>query len=71
VAQFYLEVMAHSKPTKFLGVALNTWGMDEDSARAAIKEAERITGKPTTDAARYGAEVLIDAIDAHRKEIGK
>lgn len=71
VAQFYVDVMARSKPTRFLGVALNTWGMDEASALAAIKEVENLTGKPTTDAARFGAGVLLDAIDAHRKEIGK
>jgi uncharacterized NAD-dependent epimerase/dehydratase family protein len=71
VAQFYLDVMARSKPTKFLGVALNTFGMDDASARAALEDAARVTGVPATDASRYGAGVLVDAIDAHRKQIGK
>ena len=54
-----------------LGVALNTFGMDDASARAAVEHAARITGVPATDASRFGAGVLVDAIDAHRKQIGK
>lgn len=44
------------------GIALNTWGMDEASARAACAEAEKATGLPATDAVRFGCEGLLDAL---------
>lgn len=71
VMEFYLAVMRRSKPSKFVGIALNTYGHPEDVALAAIRDAERLCGVPATDATRFGAGKLIDAIDAHRKCLGK
>lgn len=47
---------------KVVAIALATHGLPEDEARAAIRRAERETGLPATDAVRYGADVLVDAI---------
>ncbi len=47
-----------------IGLALNTWGLDDASARAAVAAAEAATGLPATDAVRFGSEVLLDALFA-------
>lgn len=61
VRREYERAMAIFKEAKTIGVALNTWGMPEDDARAAIAEAEAATGLPATDPARFGAGMLLDA----------
>ncbi|NLF19699.1 MAG: DUF1611 domain-containing protein [Lentisphaerae bacterium] len=47
-----------------IGIALNTGHMDPDAARAAVDETARRTGLPTTDALRFGAAPLVDALEA-------
>ena len=46
------------------GISINTQHMPEDEARAYIKEAEDRMGLPTTDPFRFGAERLVDALEA-------
>jgi uncharacterized NAD-dependent epimerase/dehydratase family protein len=48
-----------------VAVALNTYLMSEDEAQAAIEEAQRETGLPTSDPVRFGAGALLDALLAH------
>lgn len=45
-----------------VAVALNTYGFDDAAARAAIAAATRDTGLPATDAVRFGAGVLAEAV---------
>jgi uncharacterized NAD-dependent epimerase/dehydratase family protein len=54
------------KPTRVLGIALMTWDLPEDEARAAVDRAQRETGLPATDPVRFGAEPLAEAILAAR-----
>jgi uncharacterized NAD-dependent epimerase/dehydratase family protein len=49
-------------PTKVVGIALNTFGLDETAAEMAIEQAQLETGLPCTDVVRFGAEVLMEAI---------
>jgi uncharacterized NAD-dependent epimerase/dehydratase family protein len=49
-------------PTKVIGVALNTFDLDEAEARLACESAARETGLPATDPVRFAPESLIDAI---------
>jgi uncharacterized NAD-dependent epimerase/dehydratase family protein len=49
-----------------VAVALNTFELDAADARRAIADAARETGLPATDAVRFGASALADAIVAHR-----
>jgi uncharacterized NAD-dependent epimerase/dehydratase family protein len=51
-----------ARRARVVAVALNTRRLDEDSARAAIREAERETGLPATDPVRFGAGPLVDAV---------
>ncbi len=50
------------RPARTVGVALNTWRLDEREARAAVVEAARATGVPATDPVRFGAGPLAEAV---------
>jgi uncharacterized NAD-dependent epimerase/dehydratase family protein len=45
-----------------VGIALNTWHLNEEAAKGAIAQVEDETGLPCTDAVRFGAQKLLDAI---------
>ena len=42
------------RPARVAAVALNTSTLDDDAARAAVAEAERVTGLPADDVVRFG-----------------
>jgi uncharacterized NAD-dependent epimerase/dehydratase family protein len=54
--------MAPLRPSKVIGVSLVTFDMDEAAARDEIARIQDVTGLPTTDPVRFGAEPLADAI---------
>ena len=54
-------------PAPVVGVALNTWGLDETAARAAVAAAEKATGLPATDAVRFGPQGILDTILGAKK----
>jgi uncharacterized NAD-dependent epimerase/dehydratase family protein len=67
VAAFYEMVTAAAgalPPARVVGVALNTWGLDEATARAEIAATAQATGLPTTDAVRFGTREILDVIMA-------
>lgn len=49
-------------PAQVVGIALNTFGLDTDAAKQAIKKSAQETNLPCTDVIRFGAEPLLDAI---------
>ncbi len=49
-------------PVPVVGVALNTFGWEEEAALAQIRQVEAETGRPCTDVVRFGADPLLDAI---------
>lgn len=49
-------------PAKVAGIALNTFGLSDEEAKRAIAQTHDELGLPCTDAIRYGAEPLVDAI---------
>src|SRR5262249_28781913 len=51
-----------ARPATVAAVALNTRGLDEAAARAAIDEAAAETGLPADDAVRFGGARLLDAL---------
>jgi uncharacterized NAD-dependent epimerase/dehydratase family protein len=48
--------------TPIVAIALNTSHLPDDAAQAAIQQIHAETGLPCTDAVRYGANVILDAI---------
>ncbi len=53
------------RPCKVVGLSIMTFGLGEQEARDALKQAEDETGLPATDVLRFGAGVLMDALDEH------
>lgn len=55
------------KPVRTVAWALNTYGLGEDEARAAIRAAVAETGLPVADPVRFGAGPIVEAlVAAHR-----
>ena len=60
--RWYEEIGSAVHPTRVIGIAMNTYDMDDDAARAVCEAATRETGLPCTDPVRFDATALIDAI---------
>lgn len=63
--EIYETAAGWLKPAPVVALALNTYGLSDAEARAAIEAAQRETGLPTCDPVRDGAGVLLDALLAH------
>lgn len=63
--EIYETAAAWLKPAPVVALALNTYGLSDADAHAAIEAAERETGLPTSDPVRDGAGALLDALLAH------
>ena len=63
--EIYETAAGWLKPATVVAVALNTYGLSDADARAAIEAAQRETGLPTTDPVRFGAKLILDALLAH------
>jgi uncharacterized NAD-dependent epimerase/dehydratase family protein len=50
------------RPARVAGLALNTAGLDEEAAKAAIAAAAAETGLPADDPVRFGAGPLLEAV---------
>jgi uncharacterized NAD-dependent epimerase/dehydratase family protein len=50
------------RPAKVEAIALNTRGLSDDQARAAIEAAASETGLPAGDPVRFGGDLLLDAV---------
>jgi uncharacterized NAD-dependent epimerase/dehydratase family protein len=64
----YEGLCANVKPAKVVAIALNTHGLDDAAARAAIADAREQTGLPCDDLVRFGPNALYTAIAT---QIGK
>jgi uncharacterized NAD-dependent epimerase/dehydratase family protein len=60
--RLYEGLCASVKPARVVAIALNTHGLDDDAARAAITEAREQTGLPCDDVVRFGPAALYAAI---------
>jgi len=62
LVEIYERAAAPVRPTKVIGICLNTFDMTEAAARAAVAQAAADTGLPATDPVRFGPGALADAI---------
>lgn len=62
LVEIYERAAAPVRPTKVLGICLNTFDMTDGAARDAVARAAAETGLPTTDPVRFGAAPLVDAV---------
>ena len=62
LVRLYEAVSLPARPATVAAVALNTSLLDEDGARAAVADAERVTGLVADDPVRFGAARLVDAV---------
>jgi len=60
--EIYESAAAPVRPTRVIGIALNTFDLEDDIARAAVRRAMQETGLPATDPVRYGVEPLVEAV---------
>ncbi len=62
LARLYERSIEGIRKIPVLGIALNTFDMDPEAARAAVESASRETGLPATDPVRFGTGPLVQAI---------
>lgn len=56
-------------PVRVKAIALNTGHLQDEEAQEAIEQVEAETGLPCTDAVRFGADLLVDAVMAELTEL--
>jgi uncharacterized NAD-dependent epimerase/dehydratase family protein len=64
--KLYETVAGFVHPTKTIAIALNTYDLDEASARKACEQATQETGLPCTDPVRFDPTPLVEAV-AHAR----
>ncbi|MCS7006199.1 MAG: DUF1611 domain-containing protein [Thermoleophilia bacterium] len=62
LVELHERISLRARPARVAGVALNTAGLSDEEARAAITEAAAETGLPADDPVRFGAGSLLDAV---------
>lgn len=67
LAKLHEDVAKPIKPSKMVGISLNTSHLTDDEARREIERIEDETELPTVDPVRFGCEKLIEAIEFLRK----
>jgi len=70
VIALHEQIAAPLRPTRTIGVSLNTSDLSDSDARAIIADVARETGLPTTDPVRYDITPLAEAVlefDAERR----
>src|SRR5205823_11355528 len=63
LVEIYERAAAPVRPTKVIGISLNTYDLSEARAREAVERAAEETGLPATDPVRFDSAPLVDAIE--------
>ena len=58
-------ILAHFKPAKVIGIALNSIGLNDEESMEWSRKIEKQTGLPTVDTFRFGGKKIADAIVKH------
>ncbi|HEX9283966.1 MAG TPA: DUF1611 domain-containing protein [Gemmatimonadales bacterium] len=62
LVEIYERAAAPVRPTRVLGICLNTFDLPEAEAQEAVRRAAEDTGLPATDPVRFDSAPLVDAI---------
>ncbi|HXF96788.1 MAG TPA: DUF1611 domain-containing protein [Gemmatimonadales bacterium] len=62
LVRIYEEAAAWIRPSRVIGICLNTFDLAEADARAAVERAQQETGLPATDPVRFDPAPLVEAI---------
>lgn len=62
IIKLHEDVVTFFKPTKVVGIGINSVGLSEEQSLAAAEAIERETGLPAIDTFRFGAAKLSDAL---------
>lgn len=62
IVREYEQAAAWVRSAMVIGIALNTLGLDDGEARAAVALAARETGRPASDPVRFGTDPLVEAV---------
>jgi uncharacterized NAD-dependent epimerase/dehydratase family protein len=62
LVELHETMSLRARPAKVAAVALNTAGLDDDTAAAAVADAASETGLPSADPVRHGPASLLDAV---------
>jgi uncharacterized NAD-dependent epimerase/dehydratase family protein len=69
------EMVSFVKPSKVVGICLNTYNLPDDKSMAIINEIQKTTGLPATDPIKYGTGNIIDGLlkyfSTYKKRIPK
>ncbi len=69
------EMVSFVKPSKVVGICLNTYNLPDDKSMAIINEIQKNTGLPATDPIKYGTGNIIDGLvryfSTYKKRIPK
>ena len=65
--RLYEQIGSAVHPTRVVGIAMNTYDLDDVSARRACEAAAAETGLPCTDPVRFDGAPLVDALLADRQ----
>jgi uncharacterized NAD-dependent epimerase/dehydratase family protein len=62
LVELYERIAGTVRAARVAAIALNTRGLDDAAARAAVEQAQRDTGLPASDPVRCGAGGMLDAV---------
>ncbi|MFB3895606.1 MAG: DUF1611 domain-containing protein [bacterium] len=65
IIRMHEELLQYIRPSKVVGIALNSKWVSEAEALKEIERLEKETGLPATDPVRFGAAKLIDALEKY------
>ncbi len=63
VIELHEQIARPIKPSRVIGISLNTQELTEKEAKEEIKRTEQQTGLPTVDPVRFGCQKLIQALE--------
>ncbi len=61
------DIVRPIKPSRVIGISLNTQELGDEEAQAEIERVEKETGLPTIDPVRFGSDKLMEALELLRR----